>query len=217
MFWQCLLLAIPISLDCFGIGITYGIKNTYITPIAKAIIFTIFFIVTSVAVSIGALIIKIFSLEFANAMGVILLVLMGIWIIYQAFCPKKNEKELNKKKDFSKPKIYKFFIKKLGLTIKIIKNPTNSDLDHSNHIDAKEAIYLGSAISIDAFCAGVGCSAIGITSLLFPLFIAIFHIVFLSLGSKLGEKLNTHTKIPDNIWSIISGVLLIIIGLSKLA
>ena len=215
MFLDCLLLAIPISLDCIGIGMTYGIKNTYITPLAKFIIFSIFFIVTSIAVSIGTLIIEIFSLEFANIVGVILLVLMGLWIIYQSFRPKKKEIKKNKI-ELSKPKIYKFIIKPLGLTIKIIKNPSNSDLDHSNHIDAKEALYLGSAISIDAFCAGIGCSAIGITSFFFPLFIAIFHILFLSFGSFIGEKLSNRTKIPDNIWSIISGVLLITIGISKL-
>lgn len=215
MFLDCLLLAIPISLDCIGIGITYGIKNTYITPLAKFIIFSIFFIVTSVAVSIGTLIIEIFSLEFANIVGVILLVIMGLWIIYQSFRPKKKNIKINKI-EISKPKIHKFIIKPLGLTIKIIKNPSNSDLDHSNHIDAKEALYLGSAISIDAFCAGVGCSAIGITSFLFPLFISIFHIVFLSFGSFIGENLSSRTKIPDNIWSIISGILLISIGISKL-
>ena len=215
MLLNCLLLAIPISLDCFGIGMTYGIKNTYITPIAKIIIFSIFFIVTSIAVSIGTLIIEIFSLEFANIVGVILLVLMGLWMIYQSFRSKK--KEVKKKSiELSKPRIYKLFIKPFGLTIQIIKNPSNSDLDHSNHIDAKEALYLGLAISIDAFCAGVGCSAIGITSFYFPLFIAIFHILFLTLGSIIGQMLSSYTKIPDNIWSIISGILLITIGISKL-
>ena len=216
MFLQCLLLAIPISLDCIGIGITYGIKNTYITPLAKFIIFSVFFIVTSLAVNIGTLIIEIFSLQLANIVGVVLLVLMGLWIIYQSSRPKKKEIQSKEKKEISKRKIYKFIIKPLGITIKIIKSPTNSDFDHSNHIDAKEALYLGSAISIDAFCAGVGCSAIGITSMFFPLFIAIFHILFLSLGSLIGEKLSSQTKIPDNIWSIISGLLLITIGIFKL-
>lgn len=215
MLLNCLLLAIPISLDCFGIGITYGIKNTYITPIAKIIIFSIFFIVTSIAVSIGTLIIEMFSLEFANIVGVILLVLMGIWMIYQSFRPKRKEKKMDNI-ELSKPRIYKLFIKPFGLTIQIIKDPSNSDLDHSNHIDAKEAFYLGLALSIDAFCAGVGCSAIGITSFYFPLFIAIFHILFLTLGSTIGKMLSSHTRIPDNIWSIISAVLLITIGISKL-
>lgn len=215
MFLDCLLLAIPISLDCIGIGITYGIKNTYITPLAKFIIFSIFFIVTSIAVSIGTLIIEIFSLEFANIVGVILLVLMGLWIIYQSFKSKKDYTKPKKTKTLI-PKIHRFFIKPFGLTIQIIKSPSNSDLDHSNHIDAKEALYLGSAISIDAFCAGVGCSAIGITSFLFPLFISIFHILFLSFGSFIGENLSSRTKIPDNIWSIISGILLMTIGISKL-
>ena len=215
MFLDCLLLAIPISLDCIGIGMTYGIKNTYITLLSKFIIFSIFFIVTSVAVSLGKLIIEIFSLEFANIVGVVLLVLMGLWIIYQSFRPKKECAKPKKTKTLI-PKIYRFFIKPFGLTIQIIKSPSNSDLDHSNHIDAKEALYLGSAISIDAFCAGVGCSAIGITSFLFPLFISIFHILFLSLGSFIGENLSSRTKIPDNIWSVISGILLMAIGISKL-
>lgn len=215
MFLDCLLLAIPISLDCIGIGMTYGIKNTYITPLSKFIIFSIFFIVTSVAVSLGKLIIEIFSLEFANIVGVVLLVLMGLWIIYQSFRPKKDCTK-QKKQNSLIPKIHRFFIKPFGLTIQIIKSPSNSDLDHSNHIDAKEALYLGSAISIDAFCAGVGCSAIGITSYLFPLFISIFHILFLSFGSFIGENLSSRTKIPDNIWSVISGILLMAIGISKL-
>lgn len=216
MLLQCIMLAIPISLDCIGIGITYGIKNTYITPIAKCIIFAIFFVVTTVAISIGSIIIKVFSVEFANIVGVILLVLMGLWIIFQSFHSKDKETKTDDKDKSLKPKIYKFIIKRLGLTIKIIKNPTSSDLDHSNHIDAKEAVYLGSAISIDAFCAGVGCSAVGINSFFFPLFIAIFHVAFLSLGSFIGINLSSRTKIPDNIWSIISGILLITIGISKL-
>lgn len=212
MFLQCLLLAIPISLDCIGIGITYGIKNTYIPPLAKVIIFSIFFVITSIAISIGTLIIKIFSLQFANIIGVVLLILMGFWIIYHSFKPKV--KNIKQKKIL--PKIYRFFIKPVGLTIQIVKNPSNSDFDHSNYIDSKEALYLGLAISIDAFCGGVGCSAIGITSFFFPLFISIFHILFLSFGSYLGKNLSSHTKIPDNIWSIISGVLLIAIGVLKL-
>lgn len=211
MILNCLLLAIPISLDCIGIGITYGIKNTYITHLAKAIIFTIFFVVTFVAISIGSFIIKIFSLSFANILGVALLILMGLWIIYQSFNPRKE-----KSKKITNQKIYQFIINPLGITIKIIKNPINSDLDNSNYIDAKEALYLGFAISLDAFCAGVGCSAIGINSLFFPLFISIFHILFLSLGSFIGIKLSSSTKIPDNIWSITSGILLISIGIFKL-
>lgn len=212
MLLNCLLLAIPVSLDCIGIGITYGIKNTYITNLAKCIIFAIFFVVTSIAITIGSLIVKIFSISFANILGVILLIFMGAWIIFQSFKPKKEKK----KEENIKPKIYNLIIKPLGLTIKIIKNPTNSDLDHSNHIDAKEALYLGFAISLDAFCAGVGCSAVGINSFFFPLFISIFHIVFLTLGSVIGMKLSSSTKIPDNIWSIVSGILLIAIGIFKL-
>ena len=55
-------------------------------------------------------------------------------------CCKNNEK------------IYSFFIELLGITIKIIKNPTSSDLDSSHSIDSKEALFLGFALSLDSSC-----------------------------------------------------------------
>lgn len=109
-------------------------------------------------------------------------------------------------------KIYSFFIDFLGITIQIIKNPTSSDLDSSNCIDSKEAFFLGFALSLDCFCIGTLGSALGIGSFLFPLFISVFQLAFLSLGNVLGKKLHSLSHLPDNMWSILSGILLIFIG-----
>lgn len=57
---------------------------------------------------------------------------------------------------------------------------------------------------------------LGMSSFIFPILTSSFQLVFLSLGLSFGRKLNEVTNIPDNIWSIISGVLLIFIGISKL-
>ena len=208
MFLSCFVLALTLSLDGICVGVTYGIKKTHILSISKLIIFSVLFIVSTCSITLGKFIIKIFPISFANFLGIVLLVLMGIWIIYQSFVPKK-EKE-------SKQKTYNFFIRPFGITIKIIKNPVNSDLDNSKFIDSKEALYLGFALSLDNFCAGVGCSAIGINLLLFPLFTSLFHVLFLTLGYQLGLNVANHSKIPDNIWSIISGLLLIGLGVFKL-
>ena len=210
MFFSCFGLALTLSLDGICVGITYGIKKTYILPISKLIIFSILFVVSSLSITIGKFIIKIFPVILAKYLGVILIILMGIWMISQSFLPKKKIKKIPKEK------IYKFFIKPLGITIKIIKNPINSDLDNSKFIDSKEALYLGFALSLDNFCAGIGCSAIGINLLLFPIFTSLFHVIFLSLGYYIGKNVSNHSKIPDNIWSIISGILLIALGIFKL-
>lgn len=112
-------------------------------------------------------------------------------------------------------KIYSFFIKCLGITIKIIKNPSSSDLDKSNVIDSKEALFLGLALSLDSFCIGIGGSFMQISFIFFPFLVSIFQLFFLNIGNFLGKKLYGLGNFPDNIWSVISGILLIFFGTSR--
>ena len=93
---------------------------------------------------------------------------------------------------------------------------TSFDLDASNSIDSKEALILGIALSLDCFCIGVGGSILGISSFLFPLFISIFQLIFLSFGNIIGKRLHNLGNLPDNIWSSISGFSLVLIGLVRL-
>ena len=128
---------------------------------------------------------------------------------------KDTKTEINKLEDNTE-KVYQFFIKFLGITIQIIKNPISSDMDNSKLIDSKEALFLGLALSLDSFCIGIGGSIIGISSTFFPFFIAVFQLLFLSFGNFLGRRLYRLSRLPDNIWSIVSGVLLVVIGIVKL-
>ena len=91
----------------------------------------------------------------------------------------------------------------------------STDFDHSNSIEPKEALFLGLALSLDSFCIGIGGSFIGINSILFPIFIASFQFIFLNSGNFLGRKLNKLSFLPSNMWSTISGFLLITIGIAK--
>lgn len=98
----------------------------------------------------------------------------------------------------------------------LIKNPDSFDLDNSKKIDSFEALYLGIAMSLDAFCVGIGSSVIGFSSIIFPLFVASFQVIFLSIGKYIGNKLSSSAKIPDKVWNIISGIILILIGIFKI-
>ena len=89
------------------------------------------------------------------------------------------------------------------------------DLDNSNDIDNKEAILLGIALSLDSFCIGVSAISLGINMLLFAITVAFFQFIFLSLGNFLGIHLLKLKKAPQSIWSTISGILLILIGIFK--
>lgn len=217
MLINSLLLAISSSIDSLGIGITYGIKNTKISYVGKVVLFFISLIISILSIWSGNVIKNIFSDFLLLFIGNIILICMGIFICFQTL--KKEKNKINNHFSFhdtNQEKIYSFFIKFLGITIQIIKNPSYSDFDSSNSIDAKEALFLGIALSLDSFCIGIGGSVIGINSILFPLFIASFQFIFLNIGNFFGRKLNKLSLLPDNIWSIISGILLIIIGISKL-
>lgn len=69
---------------------------------------------------------------------------------------------------------------------------------------------------MDSIGIGIGGSIVGLNSIMFPIFVASFQLIFLSLGSFLGKKIVSTIKLPKNIWSIISGILLILIGIYKL-
>ncbi len=210
MLLSLLILALSVSIDSFGIGITYGIRNTKICRPSKIILFVISILITTLSVQIGGVLNEIFSKEFTKWIGACFLVLMGLWIIYQALSPKKEEVL-----QLPSPTVYEFMIRFLGITVQIIRNPMFSDLDHSKKIDWKEAIYLGFCLSIDSVCIGICSSMIGCPSYLFPILVATFQLLFLSLGRILGEKLRFVSHLPENIWSNLSGVLLICIGISR--
>lgn len=215
------LLAISSSIDSLGIGLTYGIKNTKITTLAKCILFLVAFTISTISIYFGNILKYFFPNFIIDYLGCFILICMGFFMCFQTL--KISQKNSNKYKKYNvqtdikdTEKIYSFFIKCLGITIKIIKNPSSSDFDKSNTIDSKEALFLGLALSLDSFCIGIGFSMMNTFSFLFPLLISCFQLCFLSFGNYCGKKLYYFRKIPDNIWSMISGMLLIIIGCCKI-
>lgn len=219
MLINCILLALCVSIDSLGIGITYGLKNTKILFSAKFILFICSSIITCIAILIGSTLSGIFPNYITNFIGCILLCFMGFFIVFQSLIKdnkiindkSNNNMNLNKQSE----KVYQFFIKFLGITIQIIRNPNYSDLDNSNIIDSKEALYLGIALSLDSFGVGIGSGVLGLNFIIFPIIVSLFQLIFLSLGSFWGKKIRNISKMPENIWSLLSGFLLILIGLSK--
>lgn len=228
MLLTTILLAISSSIDSLGIGITYGIKNTEISFKGKLVIFFISFIITLISLYFGSIIKTILPWYISDYLGSFIFILIGILICFGALRKdKKNDEDKSNNIDAISDKIedkymnkdcvktYSFFIKFLGITIKIIKDATSSDLDNSNKIDSKEALFLSIALSIDSICLGIGGGIIDINNYIFPVLIGLFQIFFLSLGTFLGRKIYKFSNLPNNIWSIISGILLISLGVLK--
>ena len=225
MLLTTFLLAISSSIDSLGSGITYVIKNTKISFKGNLVIFCISFIITLISLYFGSIIKSILPWYISDYLGSFLFIFIGIlFCIGSLKKEKKNSKaksnnlETTLDKDISNDsvKTYSFFIKFLGITVKIIKDATSSDLDKSNNIDSKEALFLALALSIDSICLGIGGGIIDLNNYIFPILIGFFQLFFLKVGTFLGRKIYKFSNIPNNIWSIISGLLLIFLGILKM-
>ncbi len=179
MLLNCILLALSVSVDSLGIGITYGIKHTRISVISNIILFIISFCITSGSIFLGHYISVLFSANFSTFIGSTFLILLGFYNIF--------------KKDFP-----------------------NYDTDNSNIIDKKEAVFLGVALSIDSACVGIGSGIIGINDIILPILVSSFQLIFINCGNYIAKNLLKKITIPENIISIFSSIVLILIGLLKI-
>lgn len=190
MLLNSFILAVSSSIDSLGIGITYGIKNMKISLFSKIILFGISIIITYFALFLGNILNSFLSDFFTLLIGSGILIAMGIYIFFEAL--KKQRGNSN-----------------------IFNDPISSDFNHSKIIDPKEAFFLAIALSLDSFGIGIGGSIGNINLVFFPIFVSIFQLFFLCTGFWLGKNINNLWRLPKNIWSIISGILLISIGILK--
>lgn len=215
MILQLLVLALALSIDAFGIGISYGVRKINFKISSLVIISFIALLFSSISIWLGTVIANIFSKNITSFISILILVILGLFIIKKGI-EKDDDKPISSYDTNNEHKnIYSLFIKSLGITINIIKTPSICDLNNSLKIDPKEALYLGIALSLDCIGTSIAISSFGRYTFLFPIFIVIFQLTFLLLGTFLGKK--TIVKFLDESKiSITSGLILITIGFLRL-
>ena len=114
-----------------------------------------------------------------------------------------------------------FLLILLGLynIYKGIKNSNtfiNFDIDNSNYIDNKEAIAIGLAVAVDASCVSMSAGIIGYISFILPVFMGFFHTFFVNCGNFVAKGVVERLNVPSNVLSIISGILLVLIGVLRI-
>lgn len=204
-FLSGLLLAFSLSMDAFGIGISYGLRNIKVLFIPRVIISLISVLFTALSIGIGDIILLVLPMDIAKFIGAAMLAFLGAFIVYQAVHKNKKYTKCIKKDK----KTWNVVLKSFGVTIKIIRDPSFCDFDHSSDIDIKESIYLGVALSIDSFGAGISSAVSGVNSLLVLLMVGGCQLLFISLGLFLGGRLSLIKNINSNVFMVISGVILI--------
>ena len=208
--WIIILLAISLSIDTLGISISYSMRKIKIPLSAKLIICFISLLFTYIAISFGNIMLIVIPTRFAKILGAIMMLLLGVFIIYQSIISK--EKNQNNKK----PSGINIALRILGITIKIIREPESGDIDKSKHIDPLEAIYLGAALSIDSFAAGISASMSGIDPALILIAVGACQLLFLFIGAKIGKKIVSNMNADFKYFVLISGLILIILSIARM-
>lgn len=211
-----IILAISLSIDSLGVGLVYGFRKICIPLFPKLLICLFSIIYSAVALTLGKTLSNILSPEVSKLIGVVILTLMGIWIVFQALMKNQNEGVHNKNTRNKNEPLLKIAIKSLGITIQVIRNPENIDMDRSGTIDMGEALLLGFALSLDAIGVGIGSALAGFHSMLIPLAVGFSQLIFLYAGLFIGKKASAFNKINKKLFSVLPGILLISLAILRL-
>ncbi len=204
-----LALALAVSLDSFGVGLTYGLRKMKLPFVSLLFIAGCSACSILLAMAFGTFIQTYLSPHVAESLGGIVLICIGIWALYQVFRSAKSEESMKEDDQV----IMNVEIKALGVIIRILRKPTAADIDRSGTITGREAFLLGIALSLDAFGAGIGAALIGYSPIWMALSVATMSALFVTLGMKSGFLF------ADARWmrrfSFLPGCILILLGLWK--
>lgn len=223
-------LALAVSIDGFGVGVTYGLRKIRIPFVSIAIISLCSGVVIFVSMQIGVLIARFLSPSVASAFGAVILIAIGLWAIAQVWRQRSDahagdgepnvgntgDTGASASTEESSPirTVLRIEMRRIGLVIEILRTPSLADVDRSGYISASEAMLLGVALSLDAFGAGIGAAFIGFAPLTTAAVIALASGLFIATGLKVGLSF-AHINWLQRL-SVLPGCILIVMGLMKL-
>lgn len=213
-----ILLAISLSMDALGIGVSYGLRGKKVPLLPKVIISLISLAFTAAAIGIGNIIVLFLPDQLAKLIGSGMLGVLGVMIIIQALSKKEGEVEPEPEVQRPQRKIWKIALKPLGLTIKIIRNEIYekvSNVDSAAIMGIRESLYMGVALSIDSFGAGISSAVSGINNFFVPAMVGLCQFIFLSLGIFCGQKLTSIKKAGPKIFMLLSGAILVVLAIIR--
>ncbi len=201
------LLALALSFDCLSVGLSYGLRNIMLPWYGILIICCCSGMVLAISMLLGGLLEQMIAPTLVQFLGAGLLIALGVWIL------GKSIKELAKEDSAQEP-LFQWNIHRLGIIVQILKEPQCADLDRSGIISMREAVWLGLALSLDSFGAGIGMALMGYSPFWTSLCTAVSACLFLSAGLYLGKKMGSHVSYKKI--KLLPGGLLIVIGIVRL-
>lgn len=218
-----LLLAFAVSLDGFGVGITYGVRKIKIPVLSIFIIALCSGIIILLSMMVGVAMSGWLSPHGASMIGAGILIAIGSWALYRFLTNGEPEKEGPSKPAAAgsaagdppdKIAVLTLELRIFGIMIQILRTPSVADVDRSGTISAGEAFLLGAALSLDAFGAGIGAALVGFQPWITALLIAASSGLFLWMGTRVGFWASGIRWVRQ--LSMLPGIILIAMGIFKM-
>lgn len=203
---ESLLLVLSLCVDALVASFAYGTNKIKIPVISSIILTSVSTICLMISISLGSLIHGLINETLAHIICFIILFLLGFLRIFEGLL-----KNYLNKKSLSTHNI-EVTLFNFKLVLNVYADVTLADLDHSNSLNTKEALYLGTALSLDSLIVGFGAALAPISFLEVTLFSIVFNFLAIAVGAFIGSKCAEKLDI-DLSW--VSGIILIILALLK--
>lgn len=179
-------IVIAVSLDGFGVGITYGMRKIKISLLGLLVIMLCSGIIVITSMLVGHILRMFISPNITSVLGSVILIVLGVFVLCSIIRSHKREKmrvETGKKEA-------EVTTTRMGHFKSVISDPHQADKDRSGTISVGEALVLGTALAMDAFGAGLGAAMLGYSPLLTSILIATMSGAFVFSGIKIGFLLS---------------------------
>lgn len=204
---ESLLLVLSLCVDALVASFAYGTNKIKIPMTSSIILTTISTIFLIFSISLGAFIQSFLPDGLAHIVCFAILFILGFMRLFEGLL--KNF--LNKKA--ASPNKIEVTLFNFKLVLNVYADVTLADLDHSKSLSTKEAIYLGTALSLDSLVVGFGAALAPISFIQVTTFSILFNLLAIFLGSLLGSKCAEKLNF-DLSW--LSGAILILLAVLKI-
>ena len=210
--------AIALSFDGFGAGIAYGIRRIRIPIHCLILISLTSCVILALSMTCGHIIARYVNNYLATWFGAIILIVVGVWTIYQTW-QHRNDTDPEKVAGMeSSPgcqhKVLELKLAPLGCVIQILREPVKADIDESGVLSEQESLLLGVALAMDALGAGFGLAMSGFKPWIAPFVVGLVKFIMVRSGVYLGKTFAAGSL--GKKMAILPGWILIAIGISRI-
>ncbi|TFJ94335.1 sporulation membrane protein YtaF [Lentibacillus salicampi] len=168
-------LIIGVSLDGFGVGMSYGLRRVHVPFTALGIIMFCSGLIVYLSMTLGNVLKSFITPGLTDNIGGIILLVIGLYCLYNVVRSKQEAPSKTPSDEEA-----------WGNFKTVMRKPQQADLDQSGSISLTEAVFLGFALAIDAFGAGLGAAMLGYSPAITAVSIALMSGLFVLGGVRMG-------------------------------